>query len=60
MGVFSKIETVIAQHVNELKKPGVLAVRPGYQAAGGWLTRKPAIVVTVDYKHALRTTRMPG
>jgi hypothetical protein len=44
------IDTVIQQHLPELTKPGVLSVRPGYQASGGWITRKPAIVVTVDRK----------
>lgn len=33
-----------------MKKPGVLSVRPGYQVAGGWPTKKPAIVVVVDTK----------
>ena len=45
------VDQVILQHLDELKKPGVLAVRPGYQVAGGWPTKKPAIVVTVDRKH---------
>ncbi|MEA3162170.1 MAG: hypothetical protein QOD95_3718 [Gammaproteobacteria bacterium] len=44
------IDRVISQHLGELAKPGVLSVRPGYQMAGGWLTKKPAIVVTVDKK----------
>jgi hypothetical protein len=44
------IDKVISQHLGELAKPGVLSVRPGYQIAGGWLTKKPAIVVTVDKK----------
>src|SRR5438552_3487828 len=44
------IDEVILQHLDELKKPGVLSVRPGYQVVGGWPTRKPAIVVTVDQK----------
>src|SRR5258708_22949845 len=44
------VDEVITQHLGELNKPGVLAVRPGYQAAGGWLTTKPAIVVTVEQK----------
>jgi hypothetical protein len=50
MGVFPTIDKVISQHLGDLKKPGVLTVRPGYQAAGGWLTKKPAIVVTVEQK----------
>jgi PLD-like domain len=44
------IDQVISQHLGDLAKPGVLSVRPGYQMAGGWLTKKPAIVVTVDKK----------
>ena len=44
------IDQVILRHLPELNKPGVLSVRPGYQAAGGWLTKKPAIVVNVDRK----------
>ncbi len=50
MSVFSAVDKVIADNLSALQKPGVLAVRPGYQAAGGWLTKKPAIVVTVDQK----------
>lgn len=45
------IDQVIQRHLDELKKPGVLSVRPGYQVAGGWPTKKPAIVVVVDAKH---------
>jgi phosphatidylserine/phosphatidylglycerophosphate/cardiolipin synthase-like enzyme len=41
------IDRVIQAHLAELTKPGVLSVRPGYQASGGWITHKPAIVVTV-------------
>ena len=44
------LDDVITRHLAELRKPGVLSVRPGYQAAGGWLTQKPAIVATVDKK----------
>jgi hypothetical protein len=44
------VDQVISANLPELTKPGVLSVRPGYQAAGQWLTRKPAIVVTVDQK----------
>jgi phospholipase D-like protein len=45
------IDQSIVRHIAELSKPGVLSIRPGYQMAGGWLTKKPAIVVTVDQKH---------
>ena len=44
------IDHVIAEHLNELSKPSVLSIRPGYQACNGWPTTKPAIVVTVDRK----------
>jgi hypothetical protein len=48
--VFAKIDKVIRQHWQKLRKPGVLAVRPGYKFTGGWITDKPAVVVTVDKK----------
>lgn len=44
------MDAVISKHLPELNKPGALSVRPGYQSAGGWLTKKPAVVVTVDQK----------
>jgi hypothetical protein len=44
------VHQVISQHLSELAKPGVLSIRPGYEATGGWLTEKPAIVVTVAEK----------
>jgi hypothetical protein len=44
------VDQVITQNLDKLRKPGVLSVRPGYQVAGGWPTKKPAIVVTVDRK----------
>jgi phosphatidylserine/phosphatidylglycerophosphate/cardiolipin synthase-like enzyme len=53
------LDEVISRHLDELRKPGVLSVRPGYQAAGGWLTQKPAIVVTVDQKSDLVGDRLP-
>jgi hypothetical protein len=46
------LSSVIDQHIAELNKPGVLSVRPGYKATGGWLTATPAIVVTVENKTA--------
>src|ERR1700736_3741034 len=55
------IDQVISRHLEDLRKPGVLSVRPGFQAAGGWLTRKPAIVVTVERKRddLSATDRLP-
>jgi hypothetical protein len=47
----AEIDAVISRNLKALQKPGVLSIRPGYQMAGGWLTKKPAIVVTVDRKH---------
>lgn len=46
----AQIDAVIGRNLAALQKPGVLSIRPGYQFAGGWLTRKPAIVVVVDRK----------
>jgi hypothetical protein len=44
------IGQVIAHNRHALRRPGVLAVRPGYKMVTGWITRKRAIVVTVDAK----------
>jgi hypothetical protein len=46
----AQIDAVITRNLAALQKPGVLSIRPGYQWAGGWLTKKPAIVVTVQRK----------
>jgi hypothetical protein len=46
----ARIDAVISRNLETLQKPGVLSIRPGYQIAGGWLTKKPSIVVTVDRK----------
>ncbi|MFN7995886.1 MAG: hypothetical protein U0Q18_19905 [Bryobacteraceae bacterium] len=48
--VFQQIAEVIRTNLVALSKPGVISARPGYKAVGGWLTRKPAIVVTVRHK----------
>jgi len=45
--IFARIDRVIRQRWRELCKLGVLAVRLGYKFTGGWITDKPAIVVTV-------------
>jgi phosphatidylserine/phosphatidylglycerophosphate/cardiolipin synthase-like enzyme len=45
------IDALIAGHLHELDKPGVLSVRPGYEVSGGWLTGRRAIVATVQHKH---------
>ena len=44
------VDKVISEHLSELTKPGVVSIRPGYKAAGQWITKKPAIVVTVNQK----------
>jgi hypothetical protein len=46
----AEINAVIEANADALHKPGVLGVRAGYKAVGGWPTRKPAIVVTVAAK----------
>jgi phosphatidylserine/phosphatidylglycerophosphate/cardiolipin synthase-like enzyme len=51
MSTFQKIDKVIQQHLSELTKPGVMAVRPGYRFAGGWITNQPCVVATVDQKN---------
>lgn len=49
---FETIAAVIKRHLTELQKPGALSVRPGFEFANGWITGKPAIVVTVAKKKA--------
>jgi len=44
------IDGVIQQNLSQLKRPGVLTVRPGYEFTDGRLTGRPAIVVTVQRK----------
>ena len=46
----TRIEHIVEQHLDELRKPGVLSVRPGFEVSNGWLTGRPAIVVTVSTK----------
>jgi PLD-like domain len=49
---FAAVDAAITSHLDELLKPSVLSLRPGYQIANGWITKKPAIVVTIDKKQA--------
>jgi hypothetical protein len=49
---FDEIAQVIQKNLAALKKPGVISIRPGYKAVGGWITRKPAIVVSTRNKAA--------
>jgi hypothetical protein len=44
------IDRVIRKNIKKLRKPGALTARPGYKCTGGWITDKPAIVVTVERK----------
>jgi hypothetical protein len=42
------IARIIVDHLPQLRAPGVLTVRPGFELSDGWLTRRQAIVVTVE------------
>lgn len=44
------IDHVIGRNIRAFRKRGVYTVRPGYKFTGGWITDKPAIVVTVEKK----------
>jgi len=46
----NSIDQTIRKNLAKLRKPGVLAVRPGYEIAGHQLTGKRAIVATVHTK----------
>jgi len=46
----AKIDDVIKRNIPVFSKPGALTVRPGFKISNGWITDKPAIVVTVDKK----------
>lgn len=52
MGIFEMIDQAIQTNLDQLRKPGVFTVRPGYKIKDGWITTQPAIVVTVDHKAA--------
>jgi phosphatidylserine/phosphatidylglycerophosphate/cardiolipin synthase-like enzyme len=52
VAAFADISKVISRHRAELDKDGVLTARPGFEAKDGWVTRTPAIVVTVQKKAA--------
>jgi phosphatidylserine/phosphatidylglycerophosphate/cardiolipin synthase-like enzyme len=45
-----QIDSVIRKHLPQLRRPGVLTVRPGYEIADHQLTGKSAIVATVHTK----------
>jgi len=44
------IDQVICKHLAQLRKPGVLTVRPGFEIAKHQLTGKSAIVATLHTK----------
>ena len=44
------VEDLLCAHLEDLRRPGVLSVRPGYELTNGWLTGRRAIVVTVAKK----------
>jgi len=50
LDTFRRIDATIRTNLAAFRKPGVISVRPGYKSVGGYLTRKPAIVVTVANK----------
>jgi hypothetical protein len=56
------IERVIDQHLELLALLRVLSIRPGFQITRGWLTGRPAIVVTVSRKlrQVPAGARVPG
>jgi hypothetical protein len=42
------VARTISRTLADFEKPGVISVRPGYAFEAGWITDRPAIVVTVD------------
>jgi hypothetical protein len=52
MSNFAQIDKAIQANLTQFKKPGALTVRPGYKITAGWITKEPAIVVTVQKKVA--------
>jgi hypothetical protein len=41
----NELVPLIQRHVDELKKPGVVSIRPGYRMENDWPTKEPAVVV---------------
>ena len=52
MSEFNKIDKAIRANLEKFRKPGALTVRPGYKIKDCWVTKEPAIVVTVRKKVA--------
>src|ERR1700746_575755 len=48
MSLPDNLTEIIIKHSQELKKTGVLTIRPGYRMVNGWPTKDPAIVVIVS------------
>jgi hypothetical protein len=48
MTQLNSLVPIIKAHLNELKQPGVLSIRPGYKLLNDWPTDQPAIVVVVS------------
>jgi hypothetical protein len=45
MSELDQLLPLIKAHAAELKKPGILSIRPGYRMENDWITNEPAIVV---------------
>src|SRR6516162_2657253 len=50
MPTFADAGRAIEQNLETLRKPGILAVRPGYRIEGGWPVGDPIIAVLVGAK----------
>src|SRR5262249_33130235 len=50
MATLVDVGSAIQQNLQALKKPGILAVRPGYHMEAGWPIGDPIIVVLVAAK----------
>jgi phosphatidylserine/phosphatidylglycerophosphate/cardiolipin synthase-like enzyme len=48
MNELDNLLPIIEAHAQELKKPGVASIRPGYKLENGWPTKEPAIVVVIS------------
>jgi len=50
MPTFTDAGRVIERNLEALRKPGILAVRPGYRTEAGWPVGDPVIVALVGAK----------
>lgn len=48
MSQLDNLIPTIERHIDELKQPGVVSIRPGYKLENNWPTKEPAIVVVVS------------